>query len=130
MTGNRGGRRDGAGRKPGSKNKKTIAKEVVADVVDVDDAERLEQAIHERGHKLLQEMERIVLDRVQPVAARIMAAKVALPFLMPKQSEPEMVGGMTHAALAERITRGRKMAEQLSRGAQQRLEGTRAPQER
>lgn len=37
---------------------------------------------------MLPEMERIVLDPTQPVAARIMAAKVVLPFMPPKLPEP------------------------------------------
>ena len=37
---------------------------------------------------MLPEMERIVLDPTQPVAARIMAAKVVLPFMLPKLPEP------------------------------------------
>jgi len=47
-------------------------------------AEHLEAEIHKRGHALLTELERITLDVRQPVAARILAAKVALPFLLPK----------------------------------------------
>lgn len=122
MAGNRGGRREGAGRKPGSKNKKTIAKEAVADVVEVDNPHRLEQAIHERGHRLLVEMEKIALDPTQPVAARIMAAKVAMPFLLPKQAEPQAAIGMTHSELVERINRGREMAAQLRRNGRIRQE--------
>jgi len=37
---------------------------------------------------MLLEMERIVLDPTQPVAARIMAAKVVLPFMLAKLQEP------------------------------------------
>lgn len=85
MAGKIGGYRPGAGRPKGSKNKSTIAKEAVAEILDVDDADQLQSAVHKRGHQLLIELERIALDPTQPVAARIMAAKTALPFLLPKQ---------------------------------------------
>lgn len=84
MTGNNGGYRPGSGRPRGSKNKMTIAREAVAEVLEVDDPRMLVQAVHSRGHALLTELERITLDPTQPVAARILAAKVALPFLLPK----------------------------------------------
>lgn len=82
---NVGGYRPGAGRPKGSKNKTTIAKEAVAEILDLDAADQLQSAIYKRGHQLLIELERIALDPTQPVAARIMAAKTALPFLLPKQ---------------------------------------------
>ena len=84
MAGNNGGYRPGSGRPRGSKNKMTIAREAVAEVLEVDDPRMLVQAVHSRGHALLTELERITLDPTQPVAARILAAKVALPFLLPK----------------------------------------------
>jgi hypothetical protein len=37
---------------------------------------------------MLLQMERIILDPTQPVAARIMAAKAVLPFKSPKPQEP------------------------------------------
>jgi hypothetical protein len=80
-----GGRRPGAGRPKGSKNKMTIAREVVAEILDVDDARMLAEAVHKRGHALLAEMEQIACDVTQPVGARIMAAKVVLPFMLPKR---------------------------------------------
>lgn len=87
---NRGGPRRGAGRPKGSKNKSTIAREALAEILDVDDPYMLAGAIHQRGHTLLAEMERIALDPTQPVGARIMAAKVALPFLLtPRKPEPK-----------------------------------------
>lgn len=89
MTTGRGGKRDGAGRKQGSKNKITIAREVVAEVIHADDPKKLTEAVHARGHQMLVELERIVLDPTQPVAARIMAAKTALPFMLPKKVEHE-----------------------------------------
>ena len=64
---NRGGRRRGAGRPKGSKNKSTIAKEALAEILDVDDPMMLAGAIHQRGHTLLIEMERIACDPTQPV---------------------------------------------------------------
>ena len=79
-----GGRRPGAGRQKGSKNKMTIAREAIAEVLNVEDAMMLTSAIHHRGHKLLSEMERIAYDVTQPVGARIMAAKTILPFMLPK----------------------------------------------
>jgi hypothetical protein len=80
-----GGRKLGAGRPKGSKNKMTIAREVVAEILDVDDARMLAEAVHKRGHTLLAEMERIACDVTQPIGARIMAAKVALPFMLAKR---------------------------------------------
>ena len=92
---NRGGHRPGAGRKKGSLNKTTIALQSAVEVLDVDDGETLEAAIHRRGHSLLLEMERIAHDPTQPVAARIVAAKTALPFLLPKRAEPPQPKGGT-----------------------------------
>jgi hypothetical protein len=88
MADNRGGKREGAGRKKGSKNKVTVAREAIAEVLDAPDPMKLAAAIHQRGYQMLLEMERIVLDPTQPVAARIMAAKVVLPFMLPKPQEP------------------------------------------
>jgi hypothetical protein len=79
-----GGKRPGAGRPKGSKNKTTVAREAVAEVLGVDDTATLDAAIHQRGHALLQELERIVLDPTFSPSERIVAAKVALPFLLPK----------------------------------------------
>lgn len=100
---NRGGYRPGAGRKAGSKNKTTIAREAVGEVLGVDDSETLDAAVHRRGHALLQEMERIVLDPTQPVAARIMAAKTALPFMLARRTEPAgpSAGSDTDAVIAQ-----------------------------
>jgi len=84
MSKNSGGYRPGAGRKKGSKNKVTIAREAVAEVLGAPSPEHIEAEIHKRGHALLTELERITLDPTQPVAARILAAKVALPFLLAK----------------------------------------------
>ena len=110
MTGNQGGARPGAGRKSGSKNKMTIAREAVAVIINADDPQKLASAIHQRGHELLSEMERIALDPTQPVAARIMAAKTALPFMLPKQSEPERMGDLRSLELVRRIQIGRERA--------------------
>ena len=61
-------------------------------VVGVDlDPHMLEAAIHRRGHTLLTEMERIACDPTQPVGARIMAARTALPFLLSRQTAPSKV---------------------------------------
>ena len=62
----------------------TIAREAVAEILDVDDQDMLSTEIHRRGHRLLIEMERIALDPTQPVAIRIMATRTALPFLISK----------------------------------------------
>lgn len=80
-----GGARPGAGRPKGSKNKSTLAKEVVAEILDVEDAQLLEAAVHKRGHQMLMELEQIIIDPTQPVGARIMAARVALPFMLPRK---------------------------------------------
>ncbi len=45
----------------------------------------LAQAVHKRGHTLLAEMEQIACDVTQPIGARTMAAKVALPFMLAKR---------------------------------------------
>lgn len=105
---NVGGYRPGAGRPKGAKNKTTIAKEAVAEILDVDDADRLQSAIHKRGHQLLIELERITLDPTQPVAARIMAAKIALPFLLPKQVDfSGAAAGFGGEELVKRLQDGR-----------------------
>jgi hypothetical protein len=51
-------------------------------------------------------MERIVLDPTQPVAARIMAAKVVLPFMLPKLSEPRTTP-LNSEDLVRRLQEGR-----------------------
>ena len=106
MGDNRGGKREGAGRKTGSKNKVTVAREAIAEVLDAPDPMKLAAAIHQRGYKMLLEMERIVLDPTQPVAARIMAAKVVLPFMLPKLQEPKTVP-QVNDDLVRRLQEGR-----------------------
>ena len=59
---------------------------------------------------MLLELERIVLDRSHPLAARIMAARTALPFMLPKRLEPNN-NGVDHDKLIGRIQEGRKRAE-------------------
>ena len=67
---------------------------------------KLASAIHQRGLSMLLELERIVLDPTQPVAARIMAARTALPFMPPKLPEPK--AQVTNVdALSLRIQEGR-----------------------
>lgn len=102
----RGGKREGAGRKKGSKNKTTIAREVIGEIIDAPDPMKLASAIHQRGHALLLELERIALDPTQPIAARIMAARTALPFMLPKLPEPKD-SGMDPDELARRLQAGR-----------------------
>ena len=79
-----GGKRPGAGRPRGSSNKSTIARRAVAEVLDVDDSQTLDAAVHKRGHALLLEMERLAHDPTQPLPARIAAARTVLPFLLPR----------------------------------------------
>lgn len=108
MVNNRGGPRLGAGRPRGSKNKTTIAKEALAEVLDIDDADRIQSAVHRRGHQLLIELERIALDPTQPVAARILAAKTALPFLVSKPVETSYpLGRFGGEDLVKRLHEGR-----------------------
>ncbi len=89
-----GGRREGAGRKKGSKNKTTIAREVIGEIIDAPDPMKLESAIHQRGHAMLLELERIALDPTQPIAARIMAARTALPFMLPKLQDRKTISAI------------------------------------
>jgi hypothetical protein len=102
----RGGKREGAGRKKGSKNKTTIAREVIGEIIDAPDPMKLASAIHQRGHALLLELERIALDPMQPIAARIMAARTALPFMLPKLPEPKN-NARGPGDLARRLQEGR-----------------------
>ena len=61
---------------------------------------------------MLLELERIVLDPTQPVAARIMAARTALPFMPPKLPEPK--AQVTNVdALSLRIQEGRNQLATL-----------------
>lgn len=90
-----GGHRPGAGRPKGSKNKATIARAAVAEVLDVDESQTLNAAVHKRGHTLLLEMERIALDPTQPLAARITATRTVLPFLLPRRENNESEDGFS-----------------------------------
>ena len=54
-------------------------------------------------------MERIVLDPTQPVAARIMAAKVVLPFMLPKLQEPR-TAPQDNDGMVRRLQEGRARA--------------------
>ena len=87
MADGHGGKRPGAGRKRGSCNKSTIARQMVAKELDVPDPNKIEVAVHSRGERLLMALEQIALDEAQSVGIRIAAAKAALPFLMPKLTE-------------------------------------------
>jgi len=53
----------------GSKNKVTVAREAIAEVLDAPAPINLSATIHQRGYTMLLEMERIVLDPTQPSAA-------------------------------------------------------------
>lgn len=57
----------------------------MAKILDVNARDTLDAAVHKRGHSLLLEMERIAHDPTQPLAARITAARVALPVLLSKR---------------------------------------------
>lgn len=107
MTAKRGGTRPGAGRPKGSKNKSTLAREAVAEVLGVDDVARLTSEIHSRGHQMLIELERIALDPTETMPARLMAAKIALPFMLPKQPA-STAPGSEPSDLAERIRKARE----------------------
>ena len=96
----KGGYRPGAGRPKGSKNKMTIAREAVAEVLDLEDAQMLESAVHRRGHALLTEMERIATDPTQPAGMRIMAARTALPFLLHRPRAPNVDSGFGEQLIA------------------------------
>ena len=107
-----GGYREGAGRKAGSKNKMTLGREAVAEIIEAPDPKKLSAAVHQRGHAMLLELERIVLDPTQPIAARIMAARTALPFMLPKLNgthdaikdiTPEEKPKLSNLELARRI---------------------------
>ena len=86
-----------------------MACEAIAEVLDAPAPMNLTAAIHQRGCKMLLEMERIVLDPTQPVAARIMAAKVVLPFMLPKLSEPR-TAPLNSEDLVRRLQDGRARA--------------------
>lgn len=107
-----GGKRPGAGRPKGSKNKSTIAREAVAEVLGVGDARTLEAAVHRRGHSLLLEMERIAHDPTQPLGARIMAARTALPFLLPRNSVDHDPEAAPHDIVA-RLEQGRRRVSEM-----------------
>jgi hypothetical protein len=75
----------------------------------------LTQAVHQRGHSLLVELEKIAMDPSQPVAARIVAAKTALPFLLPKcAQERQQDDGDFAASLIQRLHEGRQRAAAFS----------------
>lgn len=105
--GGRGGRRPGAGRKKGSLNKSTIARAAAAEILGVEDDDLLDRAVHRRGHTLLMEMERLALDPTQPPGLRIMAAKTALPFLIPRQ-EAAAESDVVRHDLIEALEQGRR----------------------
>lgn len=109
-----GGRRPGAGRPKGSKNKSTLARQAVAEILDIDVSETLDSAIHKRGHTLLIEMERIAIDPTQPIAARIMAARVALPFLL-HRSENSRDNAEASEAILARLEAGRARVAEAHR---------------
>ena len=107
----KGGARPGAGRPKGSKNKLTLAKQAVAEVLDAPADIDLTQAVHQRAHRLLCELERIALDPEQPVVARLVAAKTALPFMLPRYPQPLDDHNDDFAAtLIERLHEGRRRA--------------------
>jgi hypothetical protein len=123
-----GGRRSGAGRPKGSKNKATLARQSVAEILDIDVSETLDSAIHKRGHTLLIEMERIAIDPTQPIAARVMAARVALPFLL-HRSENSRDNAVASEAILARLEAGRNRVAEAHRADRQRLVAKAPPDE-
>jgi hypothetical protein len=85
-----------------------------AEVLGVRDADLLEEAIHRRGHVLLLEMERLALDPAQPSGVRIMAARTALPFLLPRP-ETESGSEAMAADLVAALRAGRERLRRLSK---------------
>lgn len=79
----RGGSRPGAGRPPGSRNKRT---------------EEQEKAIKESGLTPLEYLTSVYRDEAKEPQVRMEAAKAAAPYVHPKLSNVEMSGslGMTH----------------------------------
>jgi hypothetical protein len=65
---------------------------------------------------MLLEMERIVLDPTQPVAAGIMAAKVVLPFMLPKPQEPRTVP-YDNDEIVRRLQEGRARVAEIPSSA-------------
>jgi hypothetical protein len=49
------------------------------------------------------------IDPTQPVAARVMVAKTALPFMLPKLTVPE-TGGPIHDDIVRKLQKGRDRA--------------------
>ena len=87
----------------------------VGKVLDIPSDADLTQAVHQRGHRLLSELESIALDPTQPVAARLIAAKTALPFMLPKCPQPSGSDNDDFAAtLIERLHEGRLRAAMTS----------------
>ena len=87
-SGQRGGKRPGAGRKPGSKNKKSV--ELIA-------------KIEESGETPLEFMLRVMRDRSKPWADRMDMAKAAAPYVHAKLSSVDVTAHVTNheAALDE-----------------------------
>lgn len=112
MPNHHGGERQNAGRPKGSKNKSTIARQAVAEILHFDDAETLTRAIHQRGYRLLLELENIATDPTQPLAARIMSAKTVLPFLLAKPA-PTKVDQNFGPDLIELLQQGRDRVREL-----------------
>jgi hypothetical protein len=80
-TGQRGGYRPGAGRKPGSKNKKSA--ELIAE-------------IEATGETPLEFMLRVMRDKAKPWADRMEMAKAAAPYVHAKLSSVEMNAHVTN----------------------------------
>lgn len=100
-----GGKRPGAGRRPGSKNKRTRA---LADAIT-----EVRQAIDE-GDTPLAYLLRVMRDAEQEQAVRIEAAKAAAPYVHPRLSNVEMTThstGETHDEYVLRRARERGLVK-------------------
>ena len=64
-------------------------------------------------HDLVEAMERIAHDPTQPVAARIMATKTVLPFLLPKRVEPQNGSAFGGDEIVRRLQAGRQRVAEM-----------------
>ena len=67
-----------------------------------------------------QELERITLDPTQPISARILAAKTALPFLLATRQQETGGATISGEELVARINAGREQARLLRLAAEAR----------
>lgn len=86
----RGGRREGSGRKPGSKNRKTA---------------ELARKAAKAGMTPLELMLKIMRDSKKPILDRFEAAKAAAPYIHPRLAAVEMSGelNISHEAALDEL---------------------------